>query len=152
VWCRWSPWRGSYLARPLELVLDGLDLDLGPLAVVCVIVGLPLLFLAGAEQLLRLALTPVAVLVRTATRMAWPVEISVGFFRREKSLILAPDQGSAAVVRDATAHHLRTNGDLADPVFQQWLTDRGAVFVPDRRRRSIRRIARELRTAATGRR
>lgn len=150
MWCRWAPWRGSYLARPLELVLDGLDLDLGPLAVICVIIGLPLLFLAGIEQLLRLALTPVAVLVRTLTQMAWPVEISVGFLRREKSLILAPDQGSAALVRDATAHQLRTNGSLVEPAFQQWLTDRRAVFVPDRRR-SIRRIARDLRTAATGR-
>lgn len=152
MWCRWAPWRGSYLARPLELVLDGLDLDIGPLAVICVIVGLPLLFLAAFEQLVRLALTPVAVLVRTLARTAWPVEVSVGFFRREKSLILVPDQGYAAVVRDATAHQLRTNGSLVDPAFQQWLIDRRAVFVPDRRRRSIRRIARELRTAATGRR
>jgi hypothetical protein len=136
----------------VELVLDVLDLDIGPLAVVCVVVGLPLLFLACVEQLVRLALTPVAVLVRTVAGMAWPVEISVGFFRREKSLILVGDPGSAAAVRDATAHQLRANGSLVDPAFQQWLTDQRAVFVPDRRRRSIRRIARELRTAATGRR
>lgn len=121
------------------------------LAVVLVLVALPLLFLAGIEQLIRLTLAPVAVLVRTATGMAWPVEIWVGLLRRDKSLILVPNQGAARVVRDAAARQLRTSGDLADPVFQQWLIGHRAVFVPDGRRRSIRQIARELR-AASGRR
>lgn len=142
VWVRWSPWRGSRASRPLERLLDVADLDIDPLVVVWLLVALPLLALVAAEQAVRLLATPVALAVRLAAGLPWPVEIAVRRRGWDDSMVLARDLASARRIRFGVAAHLGAGRDLADPGFQRWLADNGGLFVPDRRLRLARRLVR----------
>lgn len=153
VWCRRAPWRGCRTGRPLARLLDLLDLDIDPISVLCLLIALPLLVVMAAEQVLRLVLTPVAVLVRALFGLPWPVEIAYGRFgRRESSLVLVDGYATAARVRDAVAGRLASGAPLADPAFQQWLSEVGAMFLPTRPRGTLRRLYRASRQLAGSRR
>lgn len=140
VWVRWAPWRGSRTSRPLERVLDLADCDVDPIVLLCLLLALPLLLVVAVEQAMRLLLTPVALAVRLAARLPWPVEIAVRRRGWDDSLVLADDLASARRIGFGVAAHLGAGRDLADPDFQRWLADNGGLFVPDRRLRLVRRL------------